>query len=834
MFNGSEHFNTDYFKALGAMGATDLNGTTDRDRTNYFQTVPTSGLDRVLFLESDRMGHLLGVIDQARLDEQRGVVQNEKRQGENQPYGQVFNEANKVLFPSHHPYAFPRGTVIGSMEDLEAASLKDVQEWFRTWYGPNNATLVVAGDVDPKVVLEKVTKYFGHIPASKPVVKLGPWVPRLEEPVTKVIEDRVPQTRLYRFWVVPERTNAAHDYLDMAADVFMNGKTSRLFKRLVYTEQLCTDVGGGVWSGEIASQFILSASVKPGVDPATVVKVLDEEFAKFLKDGPTADELARLKSRQLAGFVRGLERIGGFGGKSDVLADSQVYGGKPDAWKDSVARLEAATPKDVHQAVKAWLAAPALSLTVQPFGTYKNASAGVDRKKLPDLGPAPAVAFPALERATLKNGLKVVLARRPGLPLVDLRLRFDVGTSADTKDTAGLATLAMNLLDEGTKTKTPIQLAEELEKLGAGLGSGADLDTSALTVNSLKATFPQALALLGEVLLTPKLDPKDFTRLQQQQLAGIKQEKNSPGGMATRLAPRLYFGDGHPYALPMSGSGFEQTVSKLTLADVQGWLSKSLKPGSATVAVVGDLSLFELEALLEKTLGGWAAGAAPKVDVPTVALSDKPQVWLIDRPGSLQTVIAVGHLAPPTNNPDELAIEGFNKVIGGDFNSRLNMNLREDKHWSYGVRSSLTNAKGQRAFVVFAPVQTDKTKESLVELKKELTDYVGSRPTTTEEFDRIQADRVLKLPGQWETAGAVQGALAYLLNYGLPDTYFQTYADAVRGLKKDQLDAAAKKVLKPQSLVWVVVGDRAKVEEGVASLKLGELKFADADGTPVK
>ncbi|MCA3013301.1 MAG: insulinase family protein [Myxococcaceae bacterium] len=832
MFNGSEHFNTDYFKALGAMGATDLNGTTNRDRTNYFQNVPVSGLDRVLFLESDRMGHLLGVVDQARLDEQRGVVQNEKRQSENQPYGQVFNEANKVLFPPHHPYAYPRGTVLGSMEDLDAASLKDVQEWFKTWYGPSNATLVVAGDVDAKAVLEKVKTYFGHIPAGPPVPRKGPWAEKLSANVRKELEDRVPQTRLYRFWVTPALSSPDNDLLNIATAVLAQGKTSRLFKRLVYKDQLATDVSAGIWDGELAGQAIITATVKPGVALEKVERALDEELARFLEAGPTDDELARLSTQWVAGFIRGLERIGGFGGKSDVLAESQVYLGRPDAWKESLRLLETATPKQVQAAAKAWLGAPRLDLVVRPFGTFSNAKEGVDRSKLPPLGPAPEVTFPALERATLSNGLSVVLAKRKGAPALDLRLRFEGGTATDTPQTAGLASLAMDLLDEGAAGRDAIALSEALQRLGSTLSTGANQDTAVVSMTAFEANLDPSLALLADVVLRPSLPAADFQRLKNQRLAAIKQEKNSPTGIAWRLAPRLVFGEGHPYALPPSGT--EASVERLTRDDVVAFAKARLKPGSATLGVVGDISLERLLPRLERAFAGWSPGAAPRASVPQVKPADASTVWLVDRPGSQQSVILVGHVAPPTNNPDEAAILGMNTVLGGDFNSRLNMNLREDKHWSYGVRASLGDARGQRLFSVSAPVQTDKTRESLAEIRKELLDLVGKRPTTAEEFERIQADRVLKLPGAWETSGAVQGALGQVVTYGLPDDFFQTWASKVRALGREDYDAAARKVLRPESLVWVVVGDRAKIEAGVRALGFGPVTVLDADGVVVK
>ena len=640
MFNGSEHFNTDYFKALGAMGATDLNGTTNRDRTNYFQNVPVSGLDRVLFLESDRMGHLLGVIDQARLDEQRGVVQNEKRQGENQPYGQVFNEANKVLFPSHHPYAYPRGTVIGSMEDLDAATLKDVQDWFKAWYGPQNATIVVAGDVDPKVVLEKVTRYFGHIPAGPPLPRQGPWAEPLSASVRKVVEDRVPQTRLYRMWVTPDLNAADHDHLQLAAALLGRGKTSRLFKRLVYTDQIATDVSAGLWEGEVAGQFIVTATVKPGIELARVEAAVDEELAAFFKSGPKPDELQRLKTSTLAGVARGLERIGGFGGKSDLLARSVVFSGSTDAWKRSLQRLEAATPAQVQGAAKRWLEAPRLELVVQPFQKLENASVGIDRSRLPDLGAAPAASFPILQRATLKNGLKVVLLERKGVPVVDVRLLLPRGTSSDTVETAGLARLAMNALDEGTTKRSAIALSEALDGIGASLSTGAGLETSTMALQTLKATLDDSLMLFAEVLLSPSYPATDVERIKQQHIAGIAQERNTPGGIASRLVGGLVYGAGHPYALPASGD--EAAVQKLGREQIGAWLSATLKPGSSTLLVAGDLTMASLLPQLERHLGRWSSGEVAPTAVPMMTTTTMTTtVYIVDRPGSLQSQILV-------------------------------------------------------------------------------------------------------------------------------------------------------------------------------------------------
>jgi zinc protease len=413
MFNGSEHFNQDYIPPLERIGATDLNGTTNEDRTNYFQNVPTSALDYVLWLESDRMGHLLGAIDQAKLDEQRGVVQNEKRQGEDQPYARVFDLAPPATYPAGHPYSW---TVIGSMEDLGAASLDDVKEWFRTYYGPANAVLVVAGDIDVKTAREKVERYFGSIPSGPPIIKQDAWVARRTGTHRQVMQDRVPQARIYKVYNVPEWGSADADHLDLVTDLLATGKTSRLYKRLVYDDRLATDVAAFIDMREIGSQIWVYATAQPGGDLGAVERALDEEIVKLMAQGPSPQEVERVKTQYRANFLRGVERIGGFGGKSDVLAQGEVYGGRPDFYKTRLERVASVTAQDLQRAARQWLSDGAYAVEVHPFPEYTVAASAVDRTRVPEPGTPPKATFPRLQRAELSNGLKIVLAERHSIP----------------------------------------------------------------------------------------------------------------------------------------------------------------------------------------------------------------------------------------------------------------------------------------------------------------------------------------------------------------------------------------------------------------------------------
>ena len=830
MFNGSENYNQDYFGPLQQVGATDLNGTTNEDRTIYFQNVPVNALDLVLFLESDRMGHLVGAITQARLDEQRGVVQNEKRQNENEPYGRVWEFLNPRLYPPHHPYSW---SVVGSMEDLGAAKLEDVKEWFRTYYGAGNAVVVVAGDVKADDVKARVEKYFGDIPAGPPTARQEAWVAKRSGSQRGVMYDRVPQARVYQAWNVPGWGTADGDDLVLLGNLLSSGKSSRLYKRLVYDEQIATSVSAFPDLREIGGLFVIQATVKPGGDIAQVERAVSQEVARFLREGPTAAELQRVKTGYRAGFIRGVERIGGFGGKSDVLAQGEVFAGRADFYTTRLKRIAAASAAQIRATGNRWLSDGAYTLEVLPYGEYQIAKAGVDRSKLPETGTPPDASFPQFERATLSNGLQIVLATRPSIPQVRFDLLLDAGYAADQFGIPGTASLAMAMLDEGTRTRTSIGISDELAALGANLSAGSGLDMSGVTLEALKDKLDPSLAVFADVVLNPSFPRSDFERLKRQRLAQIQQEKADPVGMALRVFPTLLYGQGHAYANPWTGSGTEESVGKISRDDLVKFHRAWFKANNATLIVVGATTMAEIRPKLERAFAGWTQGDVPEKNIGTVAQQLHSMVYLLDRPEAIQSLILVGNVAPPKANPDEPAIETMNMVLGGSFLARINMNLRENKHWSYGSFTFLRDAKGQRPFVAYAPVQTDKTKEALIELRQELHGILSNRPPTADEIARAKSELTLTLPGNWETMGAVAGSLSDIVTFGLDDRYFDTYGDRIRAQDPSTVTAAAKEVIHPDRLVWVVVGDRSKIEAGIRELKLGEIKFIDADGKPI-
>ncbi|MDQ2947335.1 MAG: insulinase family protein [Acidobacteriota bacterium] len=831
MFGGSENFKGSYIKALEKVGATNLNGTTNSDRTNYFEDVPTPALDYALWIESDRLGHFLGSFDQKTLDLQRGVVQNEKRQGENQPYGVVEELLTKNTYPVGHPYSW---TTIGSMEDLNAASLEDVKTWFRTYYGPSNVVLCLAGDIDVKTAKDKITRYFGDIPPGPPVAHQEQWVAKMTGTHRGKVQDRVPQARIYKVWNVPGFGTADADYLNLVSDVLARGRVSRFYKRLVYDDQIATDAFAFMQPSEIGGQFLIQATAKPGVELSKVEKAIDEELARFLAEGPTASELKRVQTQYTANLLRGIERIGGFGGKSDILAESQTFTGDPSyVFKTGLQRHESATPENLKAAANKWLSDGVYVLEVEPFPALKSLGK-VERSTPPPIGPAPELKLPKLQRATLSNGLKVILAERHELPLVNFRLEEDAGFASDQFASPGTASLATSLLTGGTSRRNALQISEEQANLGAQIGAISNLDLTSVRLSALKSNLDASLDLFADIILNPSFPEADFKRQQSQQLAGIQREKASPVMMGLRVLPPLVFGADHAYGIPFTGTGTQANVSKLTRQDLAKFHATWFKPNNGTLIIVGDTTLSEITPKLEKLFASWKPGAVPVKKIPNVAGQKKSSVYLIDQPGAQQSTILVGQVAPAKSAPNSLAIEAMNDIFAGNFGARLNMNLREDKHYTYGASAFLQSARAQRPYITVAPVQTDKTKESIAELNREFHDIVSARPVTSAELATAQDNQTLSLPGSNESMNQLGTSITDLVHFGLPDDYYDTYIGKVKALKTSDLDDAAKSVLKPDALIWVVVGDRAKIEQGIRELNLGEVQIIDADGKPTR
>ncbi len=830
-FNGSENFPHGFREAMDDLGAKNRNGSTTTDRTNFVEDVPVSALERTLYLEADRMGFLAGNISKEMLERERGVVKNEKRQGENRPYGRVFNEIMGKVYPYSHPYSW---STIGSMDDLNAASLDDVKEWYATYYGPNNAVISLAGDITKEKALELVNKYFGGIKPGPPLARAKVWIPKFERNIRDEMYDRVPQTRIYRVYHAPEWASDDSEHLGLFGDVLSGSKSSRLDKRLVYEKGLATSVSAGMLSRELAGLFLVTVTLKPGASAEAAEWEMDSVITDLAKNAPAPDELKRAQNRNLSQFLRGAESLGGFGGRANTLSESATLGGSADAYLDKLENMATATTEQVRKAGDRWLNGNHYTMVVKPFPDLKPKESGIDRSVLPDLGSAPDVGFPEIKRAVLANGLNIMLLERHSIPIVNLTLAVDAGFASDTSEKAGAASLASDLMDEGTKTRDAFRISDELDMLGSSLSTASGLDQSFVRLRTTKSNLKAAMEIFSDVVVNPIFPAEQFRIQKERALAGIGQEKASPTTAALRVLPSFLFGKDNAYGRPFTGSGYESTVSALTRDDLVRWHSDWFRPNNATLIVAGDTTIAEVKAIAEKAFAEWKTARVPAKSAMPAGPTKGGRVYLIDKPGAPQSTIVAAEVSKASGQMDEIAIETVMRNFGGMSTSRLNRNLRLDKHWSYGTSGQLLGARGQRPFVVIAPVQTDKTKESMMEVWNEIKGLAGERPVAGEEFESVMRNTTLRLPGQFETIGSLESAANEMVNEGLAADYWTKYAANVRALTAEQLNSAAKRYVRPDEIIWIVVGDIAKIEEGVKSLGFGDVIILDADGNVIQ
>lgn len=833
LFNPTENVPGGLMEPLRAMGATDWNGTTWFDRTNFFQTVPTSALDQALYMESDRMGHLLGALNQERLDNQRGVVQNEKRQGDNQPFGLVYYAQLEALFPPGHPY---RHSTIGSMADLDAASLEDLRQWHRDNYGPNNAVLVLAGDIDAATARQKVQRYFGHIPRGAQNEPAQADIPTLPQRTEILMHDRVPNTRLYRTWVVPGLLAEEAADLQVAAAVLGGLASSRLDNALVRGDETATAVTTGYQPFQRIGMFTVTVDVKPGQDADAVSRRLDQLIADYIANGPTQDEIDRTVVSSLSGRIQALEPVGGFGGKAVVLAEGELYADDPGFYRKQLADLGAVTPASVKAVMDRWLTRPVLATRVDPGEREPYVEAAdsrpapppseplpfTPREPMPPVGPMKPLDFPAVERARLSNGMEVIYARSTTVPTTRVAVEFDAGVAADPASAPGTQRLMLDLLTEGTTTRTAVEIAEEEERLGANIGAFANVDRTTVGLTAVTANLAPSLDLLADVIRNPAFRPADLERRRNQQLAAIAQEQSSPNGMGGRALPVVLYGPDHPYGRAWSGLGSAEAVRGLDRDDLVAFHQTWIRPDNAQLFVVSDKPLAELTPLLEARFGAWAAPAAAKgrkaFDAPIPPA--QPRIVLIDRPQSPQSLILGGLVLPVTGQDDLVTLNAANEVIGNGFLSRINQDIRETRGWSYGLNGRLNLLERQTPYIVTAPVQSDRTGESIAVLIDQYRAFLSDRGVTPAERDRTINGNVRQLPGSFESSANVLNALRTNALYGRPDDYWETLAPRYEAMTAAEMDAEARRVLGAADMVWVVVGDASVVRPQLEGLGL--------------
>jgi zinc protease len=826
MFGGSKHVQGSYINKMLEVGATELNGTTNHDRTNYFQTVPTHALDYALFAESDRMGHFYDTISQETLDLQRGVVQNEKRQTEGQPYGLIGERIAHATYPLGHPYAH---TVLGAMRDIEQASLDDVRRWFKTYYGPSNAVLVLAGDIDVATAREKVARYFGDIPAGPPLSRPLSWIARREGLRREILEDRVPNARLLMAWNVPEAGSLDALALELAGEALGGGFSSRLHRRLVQELKLATDVFAGLSSRLISGQFYVSASLRQGGDVAELECAVADVLAGFLAEGLGVDELARIRIRRNASLIR---HLGSTQAVADLLAMNEVFFGDPDFYRRQIEQEARLTPEQVLASAQQWLADGAYVLHVLPFTAQQTAlPAGVDRSTPPVLPAPQGISFPPLQQARLSNGVRVLLAERHELPLVQCKLLLAGGSTLEPAGAMGLGQLMTQLMSCGAGERDSLAFSNAAQDQGAILGAGCGLDFAGLRLSALKSRLGDSLDLFADMVLRPRFDETELQRVRTAQLESIAQQQAQPASALNRVLPGLMYGRGHAYArVP---TGLVSTVSALGREQVLAFHRRLLDPEGAVLMVAGATTLAEILPQLEARFGAWQRGEVRTAVEPGPAVPVPPGIYLLDRPGAAQTSIIAAMLAPGFDAAREPALSAVNHILGGSFASRINMNLREAKHWTYGVSGGFSAAGMQRIYSVSTAVQADKTADSLREIQQELADMLAGKPVQPAELHAMQQSTILALPAKVQTLDGLMGAMEMICCHGLALDYWSGHAERVRALDLPQVQAGAAALIAAARPVWLVAGDRALIEADIRRLQWGEPTVILADGEQV-
>jgi zinc protease len=832
MFEGSKDANAKYFGFVEKAGANlftgGVNGTTNEDRTNYFESVPSGNLEYVLWLESDRLATLTDVLTKEKLDNERDIVKNERRQGlENQPYGRWFMLITENVFPSGHPYAH---TVIGSHEDLTAASVDDVKEFFHTYYTPNNLSLAVTGDFDPAEAKRLIAKYYDSIPPGPALDRPKHWVPKLTAEKVIDVKDHVPQERTYFAWPSPAFFDPDDANLELASFILTDGLSSRLNKSLVYDKQICSDVVSFQNGSEIAGDFIIWVTARPGASLSETERITGEEISRLAKEGPTEEELSRAKTKWEFQYVTGLERIGGFGGQADLLNTYNVFLGDPDKFAADVERHRSATTESVRLATAKWLdTTNRVVIRFHPESWQADTQAQLDRSKQPELGADRPFLAPEVKSAKLENGMQLFVVERKDLPKVAVHLATHAGSMADPQGKEGLASLTTQVMKRGTTTKNALEIDDALGNLGTSLDSNTSREVASLNLEVLKRNLTPALAVIADIAMHPSFPSDELERERKLRLAELSQAENNPNRISALVSPMLLYGRNHPYGRPTAG--YPSTVEKISGEDLMHFHATYWTPGGSALILVGDISLAEATELVEHSFGTWK-GAAPKaIDVSPPTPAGPGKIFLINRPDAAQTVVAEILPGPPRSSPDYYSFTLANEVWGGAVGARLGMNIREDKGYSYGVFSIPAPDQKYTMWRAAGGVQTNKTKESVVEFEKELKYIAGDKPVSDKELDDAKHTLVRGYAQQFESMDRVAGQIQELWSLGLPMSELQREPDELEKATLNSVNAVAQTYAKPSGATLLLVGDLS-IEAGVRELNLGEIVLLDVEGNP--
>jgi zinc protease len=821
MFYGSEHAPDGWFPQMARLGLSEQIGQTHNDVTRYAVTVPTGSLDAALWLESDRMGYLSGALDQKKLDAQRGVIENEVRQGTNQPYAIGLDLIAAGTYPPEHPY---HRLVLGTFEDRKATTLEDVQTWLRGHYTPNNAVLVLAGDIDPGTIREKVERYFGAIPAGPPVSRYGRWPAPLTSSRRQQYYDRVPSSRIQRAWNIPGLGTAEYDYMKLFGQA-LGASDSRLVQRLVKEEKLASEAIVWINPRELGSSFVVSVTMAPNQEGAEALaraeKIIDEEVTRLLASGPSPVALQQVAAKLRFGFLREIEKVGYYGGSADQLGWGVIFAGTPQYYREQQSRYRCATVSQVRSVARTWLTAGSFTLTISPIPRLTTHASDVDRSSVPASRPTPNPPFPTAQRFRLQNGLSVVVLERSGGPVVQVNLVIRGGSAADPDGKEGIGNIITNLLVK--------QATDRGAAFGPELTGNVGLEASVIGMSVVRDSIAGALALLGSTIRTPPFTPAAVDQARKTALAAIAGELATPRLVAGRVAPLIVYPPGHPYARPLTGTGYRETVAAITASDVATFYSSRFRPNNATLVIAGAVSADSLRPSIERAFASWAAGPTPTVQYPVIQPRTGPAtVYLVNAPGATQADITAGFLAKPMTDTTEIVTELLARILAAATTSRLTMNLREAKHWAYITNVMRNPGAGPRPFLIRAAVQPDKAAESIKEIAAELNAIQDSRPVSEAELRAAQNSIADGLASRFESSAGVASAGLQAVIYGFRPDYFATYGDRVRAIRPAEVTAAAQQIL-GQGATWLVIGDLSKIEGSIRALNLGDVKVIPAD-----
>lgn len=848
MFEGSEHVGEKaHIKYVQGAGATDVNGTTDFDRTNYFETMPSNQLELALWLESDRMGFLMEGLDRKLLTNQRDVVRNERRQGEGQPYDVADEAVYHQLFPKDHPYY---GEVIGSHADIESARVADVRDFHQQFYTPNNASIAVAGDFDPVQLKALLTKYFGPIPRGPKVAPVHVVTPPITAQRRATITDTVQLSRLSVAWLTPPAYTPEAYSASTAVFALGGAKASRLDQALVIKAQIAQSVTCDVTALKLTGIASCDITAKPGVKLEDLEAAFWKELGKLQQDGPTAEEVKASKALKLTSKISGLQRLGGFGGVADTLDEYNQYTGDPGFLPKDVAMTEAVTIASTKAAAEKFLSKDSAVVVycvpgkkvlqdvprspadtdanvkiVNPY-TPEFEKSQEWRKNKPAAGPASAIHLPVPAEFTLDNGLKALVVEEHALPLLTAELVSRAGSENNKPATAGLATLVSEVMGDGTQSRSLEKLAEDQESIGTHITTTAGMDSSAVGMDVLTQNSGGGMELLSDVALHPAFRSADLERRRKQRLVLISQETDNVFRMALRVGPKLLFGD-QPYGL--AGNGTIESVKAITPEDIANFYQHHYGPNDSVLVFSGDVTRAEAEKLARQYFGKWSSQAEAAPQIPAPPAPPSTHVVIVDKPGAPQTALfALGDGVPETS-PDSELLEVLDYTLGSSFGSRINMNLREVHGYTYGAFSGFNTFRDGGFFYAGSLVRTDVTAPAAKEMMSEIRNFPG-HPSTPEELAAAKEASIRSLPGKFETNSAIAHAVHNLFLYDRPLDYYAKLPAKYQTITEADIARAANQYLHPDQLIVVAAGDRAKIEPGLKTAGLGPVELRDISG----